>query len=351
MIRFASLAASLLAPAIAMALAPSAAVAQDAIAKFYTGKSIDMIIGAAPGGGFDIYARTIARHMPNHIPGKPSMIPKNMPGAGTNKATGFVYGVAPKDGTVIGAVFPGAIMDPLLGDKSQVQHDSTKLIYLGSANNEVAITVIRADAPAKTFQDLFTKGMLAAASQSGGSSRDFPAALNNVLGTKIRLVSGYPGTKEMTLAIERSEVEGTGGYLWSSLQTQNPDWLPAAGKMRILVQEAIKGNAELTKMGVPVAIDFAKTDEDKQVLELIYGQLVFGRPYILPPGTPEDRVTALRRAFDATFKDEAFLADAKKARLTIDPVSGEEVQALVAKIYAAPERIVERAKEAMVYKK
>jgi tripartite-type tricarboxylate transporter receptor subunit TctC len=349
--RSTAFAASLAAAALAAALAPHSASAQDAIAKFYAGKSMDMIIGAAPGGGFDIYARTIVRHMPNHIPGKPNMIPKNMPGAGTNKATGFIYGVAPKDGTVIGAVFPGAIMDPLLGDKSQVQHESTKLIYLGSANNEVAITVIRADAPAKTFQDLFTTGMISAASQSGGSSRDFPAALNNVLGTKIQLVSGYPGTKEMTLAIERLEVQGTGGYLWSSLQTQNPDWLPSAGKMRILVQEAIKGNAELNKMGVPLAMDFAKTEEDKQVLELIYGQLVFGRPYILPPGTPEDRVTALRRAFDATFKDKEFLADAAKARLTIDPVSGEEVQALVAKIYSAPERIVERAKEAMIYKK
>ena len=337
--------------AIAGLLAPSAVSAQDAVAKFYDGKSMDMIIGAAPGGGFDIYARTIARHMVNHIPGKPTMIPKNMPGAGTNKATGFIYTVAPKDGTVIGAVFPGAIMDPLVGDKSQVQHESTKLIYLGSANNEVAITVIRVDAPAQTFQDLFTKGMISAASASGGSSRDFPAALNNVLGAKIQLVSGYPGTKDMTLAIERNEVQGTGGYLWSSLKTQNPDWLPAAGKMRILVQEAIKGNAELSKMGVPVAMDFAKTDEDKQVLELIYGQLVFGRPYILPPGTPEERVTALRRAFDATFKDKAFLADAEKARLTIDPVTGEEVQALVAKLFASPERIVERAKDAMVYKK
>jgi tripartite-type tricarboxylate transporter receptor subunit TctC len=326
-------------------------MAQDNLEKFYAGKSMDLIIGASPGGGFDIYARTIAKHMPDHIPGKPNIVPKNMPGAGSNKAAGFIYSVAPKDGTVIGAVFPGSIMDPLLGDKGKVQHDSTKLIYLGSANNEVAITVIRADAPAKTFQDLFSKGMISAASASGGSSRDFPAALNNVLGAKIQLVTGYPGTKDMTLAIERGEVQGTGGYLWSSLKTQNPDWLPKEGKMRILVQEAIKGNAELTKMGVPLAMDFAKSDEDKQVLELIYGQLVFGRPYILPPGTPAGRVAMLRKAFDETVKDKGFLADAAKARLTVDSVSGEEVQALVAKIYAAPDKIVQRAKEAMVYKK
>lgn len=350
MTRFSLFAATFAAALLPMTLT-GAAQAQDALAKFYTGRSMDMIIGAAPGGGFDIYARTIAKHMPNHLPGKPNFVAKNMPGAGTNKAAGYIYSVAPKDGTVIGAIFPGAVMDPLLGDKSQVQHDSTKLIYLGSANNEVAITVARVDAPSQNFQDLFTKGLISAASASGGSSRDFPAALNNVLGTKIQLVTGYPGTKDMTLAIERNEVQGTGGYLWSSLKTQNPDWLPSAGKMRILVQEAVKGNAELTKMGVPVAIDFAKNDEDKQVLELIYGQLVFGRPYIIPPGTPDDRVAALRKAFDATMKDKDFLADADKARLTVDPVSGEEVQALVAKIFSAPDKIVERAKEAMVYKK
>ena len=351
MSRFAVLASSLAVAATALAVHPGPASAQDALAKFYAGKSIDMTIGSAPGGGFDIYARAISHHMDRYIPGKPTIIAKNLPGAGSNKAAGFVYAVAPKDGTVIGAVFPGAIMEPLLGDKTQVQHDSTKLIYLGSANNEVAITVIRADAPAQTFQDLFTKGMIAAASASGGSSRDLPSALNNVLGTKISLVSGYPGTKEMTLAIERNEVQGTGGYLWSSLQTQNPDWLPSAGKMRILVQEAIKGNAELTKMGVPVAMDFAKSDEDKQVLELIYSQLIFGRPYILPPGVPADRVAMLRKAFTDVLKDKEFLVDAEKLRLTIDPVSGEEVQALVAKVFAAPERIVQRAKEAMVYKK
>ena len=210
--------------------------------------------------------------------------------------------------------------------------------------------MIRADAPVTAFKDLFSKEMISAASTSGGSSRDFPSVLNNVLGTKINLVSGYPGTKEMSLAIERNEVQGTGGYLWSSLKTQNPDWLNPT-KIKIIVQEAVKGNAELTKMGVPLAIDFAKTPEDRQVMELVYGQLVFGRPYILPPGTPTDRVNVLRAAFMATAKDKAFLDDAAKARLEVDPVSGEEVQALVTKMFSAPENIVARAKDAMTYKK
>lgn len=333
---------------VALAVLAAPASAQDA-AQFYAGRNMDLMIGAGPGGGFDIYARLFAKHMGNHIPGKPNLVPKNLPGAGSNKTAQFIYAQAPKDGSTIGAIFPGAIVQPLLGDPKTVQHDSTKLIYLGSANNEVALTVIRADAPVKEFKDLFSKEMISAASQAGGSSRDFPSVLNNVLGTKINLVSGYPGTKEMTLAIERNEVQGTGGYLWSSLKTQNPDWLDPK-KMKILVQEAVKGNAELTKMGVPVAMDFAKTAEDKQVLELFYGQLTFGRPYILPPGTPSDRVKLLRAAFMATTKDSAFLADAAKARLEVDAVSGEEVQALVAKMFAAPENVVARAKAAILYK-
>ncbi|MFN4283761.1 MAG: hypothetical protein ACK4NA_14080 [Alphaproteobacteria bacterium] len=334
---------------VALAVLAVPAMAQDA-AQFYAGRSMDMMIGADPGGGFDIYARLFAKHMGNHIPGKPNLVPKNLPGAGSNKTAQFIYAQAPKDGSTIGAVFSGAIVQPLLGDPKTVQHDSTKFVYLGSANNEVGLTVIRADAPVKEFKDLFSKEMISAASASGGSSRDFPSVLNNVLGTKISLVMGYPGTKEMSLAIERNEVQGTGGYLWSSLKTQNPDWLDPK-KMKIVVQEAIKGNAELNKMGVPVAIDFAKNDEDRQVLELFYGQLVFGRPYILPPGTPTDRVKVLRAAFMDTTKDQAFLADAAKARLAVDAVSGEEVQALVAKMFGAPENIIARAKSAMIYKK
>jgi tripartite-type tricarboxylate transporter receptor subunit TctC len=323
--------------------------AQDA-AQFYAGRTMDMMIGADPGGGFDIYARLFSKHMGNHIAGKPTIVPKNLPGAGSNKTAQFIYAQAPKDGSVMGAVFSGAIIQPLLGDPKTVQHDSTKLVYLGSANNEVGITVVRADAPVQSFKDLFSKELISAASTAGGSSRDFPSVLNNVLGTKITLVSGYPGTKEMSLAIERGEVQGTGGYLWSSLKTQNPDWLKP-DKMKIIVQEAIKGNAELTKMGVPLAIDSAKTSEDRQVMELVYGQLVFGRPYILPPGTPAERVKLLRAAFMDTAKDKAFLEDAEKARLEVDPVSGEEVQALVNKMFSAPEAIVTRAKEAMLYKK
>lgn len=326
------------------------AQAQDAVAQFYKGKNLDMIIGAAPGGGYDIYARVIARHMDRHIPGQPTIVPKNMPGAGSNKAAAFLYTVAPKDGTAMGAVFSGAIMDPLLGDRSQVQHDPTKFIYLGSANDEVSLCAIRADSPAKTMQELMEKPVLLGASAAGGSTRDFPSALNNLIGTKFNLVSGYPGTKEITLAIERSEVQGACGYYWSSLSTQNPDWI-TGGKMILLVQEALKGHPELNKLGVPVAVDFAKNPEDRQVLELIYSQLVFGRPYLLPPGVPEARAAALRKAFAESMTDKELLADAAKSRIEISPVSAEDVQSLVTKLFATPQRIVDRAKEAQIYKK
>lgn len=318
--------------------------------QFYKGKNLDLVIGAAPGGGYDIYARVIARHIDKYIPGQPTIVPKNMPGAGSNKAAAFLYTVAAKDGTAMGAVFSGAIMDPLLGDRSQVQHDPTKFIYLGSANDEVSLCAIRADSPAKTMQELTEKPVLLGASAAGGSTRDFPSALNNLIGTKFNVVSGYPGTKEITLAIERNEVQGVCGYYWSSLSTQNPDWV-SGGKMILLVQEAMKGHTALNKLGVPVAMDFAKNAEDRQVLELIYSQLVFGRPYLLPPGVPEARAEALRKAFADALKDKDLLSDAEKSRIEISPVSAEEVQSLVAKLFSTPQRIIDRAKEAQVYKK
>jgi tripartite-type tricarboxylate transporter receptor subunit TctC len=347
-----------LAPAFALASAASFAAASlmaapasaQSIESFYKDRSVDMIIGAAPGGGYDIYARLVSRHLGKHIPGNPNTVPKNMPGAGSNKAAQFIYAVAPKDGTVMGAIFTGGIMEPLLGDAKAVQHDPTKLIYLGSANREVSLCIIRTDAPAKSFKEVLEKEVIFGASAAGGSSRDFPSALNNVLGAKINLVSGYPGTKEMGLAVERNETQGMCGYFWSSLSTQNPSWIDSKD-MRLLVQETSEGHPELNKRGVPVAVDFAKSPEDRQVLELIYAQLIFGRPYILPPGVPEDRVKALRAAFSSTLKDPALLADAQKSRVDIDAVSGEDVQALVTKLFATPKNIIQRAREAQIPKK
>ncbi|HUZ71942.1 MAG TPA: tripartite tricarboxylate transporter substrate-binding protein [Stellaceae bacterium] len=322
--------------------------AQDDVAKFYAGKNVDLYIGSTAGGGYDSYARLVARHLGAHIPGHPTIVPINMPGAGSNKLAYYIYAVAPKDGTAMGAIFPGAVMEPLIGDKP-VKHDPQKFNYVGSANNETNVCIARSDAPVKTFKDVLTHELRIASSASGGSTRDYPAVLDNVLGAKFRLVMGYPGSRQMMLALEQGEVQGMCGIAESSLAEAEPDWLPS-GKMIVLAQEALKGDPALTAKGVPLTLDFAKSDEQKQLLDVLYSQQVFGRPYVLPPGVPADRVAALRKAFMATMQDPALRADAKRVRLAIDPISGADVQALVTKVYATPKPVIKKLKQAMIYK-
>jgi len=331
---------------IALAAAEPAQ-AQDAVAQFYRGKQINLYIGSTPGGGYDAYARLLARKFGNYIPGNPAIIPQNMPGAGSNKLAGYMYSVAPKDGTAIGAIFSGAIVQPLFGDA--LPHDPSKFIYVGNANIEVFVCLARTDALVKSFKEALEKELILGSTNEGGSTRDFPAMLNNVLGTKFRLVTGYPGSNEIMLAIERSEVNGTCGVGWSSVAPQRARLLDS-GLARLIAQLASKGHRELDHMGVPLAIDFAKSDEDRKVMDLIFSQLLYGRPYVLPPGVPADRVAALRKAFVDTFRDPEIVAEASKMKLDVDALSGQEVQAEVAKAYAMPPHIIERARQALVYK-
>ena len=228
-------------------LAVTPASAQDAVADFFRGKQITIYVGSSAGGGYDTYARLISRYFGNHIPGNPTIVVENMPGAGSNKATGYVYSVAPKDGTAMAAVFPGALLDPLIGDVN-VQHDPNKLIYVGNANSDVYICFLRSDAPAKTFQDTFSHEVILGASNAGGTTRDLPAMMNNLLGTKFRVVTGYAGSKEITLAIERNEVNGACGIGWTGLPTMHPDWF-AKKLMNVIVQVDIKGHPDLNKIG------------------------------------------------------------------------------------------------------
>jgi tripartite-type tricarboxylate transporter receptor subunit TctC len=328
-----------------LAIAP--ALAQDAVADFFRGKQITIYVGSSAGGGYDTYARLISRYLGNHLAGNPTVIVENMPGAGSNKATGFIYSVAPKDGTAMAAVFPGALLDPLIGDVN-VQHDPNKLFYVGNANSDVYICFLRSDAPAKTFQDALSHEVILGASNAGGTTRDLPAMMNNLLGTKFRVVTGYAGSKEITLAIERNEVNGACGIGWTGLPTMHPDWF-AKKLMNVIVQVDIKGHPDLNKIGVPLATEFAKTDEDRQVIELIESQGVFGRPYVMPPGVPAERVAALRKAFVETLNDKALRAEGDKMQLDLDYMSGDDLQALVAKLYALPPAVVARAKAALIY--
>lgn len=327
-------------------LAAGATAAPQAMAQgadFYAGKSMTMLIGAAPGGGYDVYARTIGRHMGRFIPGSPEIVPRNMVGAGSATAAAAIYTTAPKDGTWIGAIFPGVIIGPILDPKPQSLFDPTKFIYIGSADSGTRVCITGANSKVKTFKDALEQKTIMGASAAGGSTRDYAFMLNKVANAKFEIVSGYKGTADLFLAIERGEVDGMCGLDWSSLKSQRPDWLRDR-KINILTQTALAQEPELTKLGVPMMWDFVKVDLDRKAAELVVSQQVFGRPYVLSPGTPEAQVKILRSAFMKTMADKQFLEEAAKARLDIAPSTGEAVQELVTKIFATSPEVVERAK-------
>ncbi len=318
----------------------SGAAAED----FYAGKTIKLLIGGNPGGGYDIYARTLARHLVRHLPGNPEIVPMNMPGAGSAKAASYMATIAPKDGTEIGAIFPGAVMEPLLGSKTKFSYDPSKFQFLGTLANSTRMCVTFQTSKTKTFADAQKRKTVLGASQAGGSTRDYAYMLNNLAGAKFDIVSGYKGSVDILIALERGEVEGLCGYDWSSLRTQRPNWV-RDHKINYLLQASVEPDASLTKMGVPSIWKFITDPKDRRVAELIVSQQIFGRPYFVPAGTPPDRVATLRRAFAATIKDPEFLADAKKSRIDIEPLTGERVQQVVEKLFASPRNVVERAAE------
>jgi tripartite-type tricarboxylate transporter receptor subunit TctC len=326
----------------------ASANAQESVEQFYRGKTVNIVVGSAVGGGFDGYARMVARHLGKHVPGNPVVVVQNMPGAGSNKAASFVALQAPKDGTTIGAIQPGAVVQPLVSDQA-VPHDPSKFIMLGSGSYSVYLCMLRSDAPAKSFEETFTKEVIIGTSGEGSTLREMPIMLTNVLGAKLRLVSGYAGSREVLIAIERNEVHGICGMGWSSIAMQQREWI-RNGTLKIIAQEDLKGHPEVNKMGVPLTISFAKTKEDRQVMEMMYSQSLFGRPYVLPPETPPERVTALRHAFMAALADKELLAEAERSGFDVGPMSGEDLQALVAKLYALPPEVIERAKQSLIYK-
>jgi tripartite-type tricarboxylate transporter receptor subunit TctC len=314
--------------------------AQNAVAQFYQGKTVTIVIGSTPGGGYDTYARLIARHIGKFIPGNPAVVPSNMPGAGSNVAAAAVYNTLPKDGTHVGAIYASAMLEPLLGDASRIRHDPSKFQTLGSASNEIYTCVVRNDAPIKTLGDARATETILGATAEGGSTVDFPSVLNRFFGTKFKIVRGYAGSREVLLAIERNEVQGACGLTWSVLSTQFPD-LFTDGRFRMLLQEDMAGNDELNARNIPVAGKLAADEPAQRALELFYAQNVLGRPYVMAPEVSAERVAALRSAFTQVLKDPELLADAKKMRVTINPQSGAEVQALMAKLYATPKEIVD----------
>lgn len=316
-------------------------------ADFYAGKTINFLVGGNPGGGYDVYARAIARHLPKHIPGTPQVIVRNQPGAGSGAAAASIFTTAPKDGTWIGALFPGVIIGPILDPKSRVTFDPTKFQYVASADSGTRVCITGEKSKVRSMKDAMANKTIMGASAAGGSSRDYAYMLAHTTGVKFDVVSGYKGTVDIFVAIERGELDGVCGLDWTSLKTQRPQWVRDK-TMNILVQTGLKPDAELTALGVPSAFEFVSNDGDRKAIELIVSQQIFGRPYVLAPETPPDAVAILRTAFMAVFRDKAFLEDAAKSRIDINPTSGADVQQLVTQIFATPKDVIERAKRIIV---
>ena len=321
-------------------LATTYAFAQDPAA-FYKGKTVELYIGYSAGGGYDLYARVLARHMSKHIPGNPTIVPKNMEGAGSLRLANWLYNVGPKDGSVFGTIGRGTGFDPLLEHKGS-QFDATKFSWIGSANNEVSICVAWYTTGITKFEQLLTQELTVGGTGAAADTDQFPKIANGVLGTKMKIITGYPGGNDVGLAMERGEVKGRCGWSWSSVKSTHMAWLKDK-KINILVQLALNKHPELPD--VPLIVDLAKTDEQRQVLKLIFARQVMGRPFLAPPNVPADRVAALRKAFMDTLADKDFLADADKSQLEVNPVPGVEIEKLVKELYASPPEIAKKAAE------
>jgi tripartite-type tricarboxylate transporter receptor subunit TctC len=332
--------------ALVAVLTASAASAQSP-EDFYKGKNVELYIGYSVGGGYDLYGRTVARHIGKHIPGNPTVVTKNMEGGGSLRLANWLFRVAPKDGTVFGTIGRGTGFDPILGQKG-AQFDGPKFTWIGSANNEVSVCVSWNGTSGITkFEDLLTKEMTVGGTGASADTDQFPRVVNGVLGTKMRIVSGYPGGNDVGLAMERGEVQGRCGWSWSSVKATHHAWVDEK-KMTVLLQLALEKHPDLPD--VPLVTDLAKTDEQRQILKLIFARQVMGRPFLGPPGIPADRTDALRKAFMATMADPEFRADADKAQLEITPVNGAHIQELVSEVYQTAPEIAKKAAEILTVK-
>ncbi len=316
---------------------------------FYAGKRVRLIVGSTTGGGYDAYARLMARTWEQTAPGKPGFVVQNMPGASSLKAMNYVANAAPKDGTVIGAVQNQMAFEPILriNGKDNALYDSRRLNWIGSANKEVAAVFLWHTAPVDTIDDIKTREVLVGSSGVSTSSSYNSQLMNQLLGTRFRIVYGYKGNAELSLAIERGEVHGSTGMYYSSLATSHPDWI-AGKKIKIIAQLALEKHPDMKD--VPLLLDRVSGDDRKQV-ELIFGSGLFGRPFVMPEGVPADRVRLMRESFLAALKRPDLLAEAKRSKLEIQALSGEEIEKIIGDAYAAPQAVVEKVRALLKPKK
>ena len=304
----------------------------DNVADFFRGQTITIIVGSDPGGGYDAYARPVSRHLGGLIPGQPNVVVKYMPGAASIVASNYLFASAPRDGLTIGAIQRQIPFEPMRGDQS-ARYDPFKMNWLGSVTAETSVLIVWSTAPQHGAQDLLTMPLIAASLGTGTDSEVESIAMARLLGAPIKLISGYQGTPDALLALERGEVQGVHGISSSYVRTKKADWL-RDGKIRLLLQSGLKPGPGLETL--PTIYDLVKTAEGKQVWDLILAPKVMSRPYVLPPEVPAERVTALRTAFDRLMEDPAFLADMGALQLEVIPISGAEIDSLMKRLYEAP---------------
>ena len=315
--------------------------AQDAVADFYRGKQMSIVVGFSPGGSSSLYAQALARHMGRHLPGSPNIIIQHMPGAGSLVAANHIYNAAARDGTVFGTASRTVGIEPLLGNKN-ARFDALKFNWIGTANVEYTTCIAWHTAPVKTLQDAMTKELIVGGTGADATEVVFPRAANKLAGTRFNVVLGYPGSTEMLLAMERGETQGFCGIGWTFVKLRKGDWLRDK-KINILFQITMQKHPELPE--VPSIIDHARTPEDRKVFEFLFAPQEMGRPFFAPPDVPADRVKALREAFEKTLKDPAYLAEAERMGIEVQHRGGEHIHRLLEGIYATPKDVIERAQE------
>ena len=322
---------------VAAALVGAAPASAQSAAESLAGKTVSLVIGFGPGGGYDLWGRTVARHIGKHLPGNPTVVPQNMPGAGSYVAASHIYGAAPKDGTVFAIIARDAALGPL-SNAPGARFDATKMSWLGSPTKEHNVCIANATAKVKSANDLRDNQLILGDTGPGTGTRSYPKVLNDLLGYKFKLVSGFRSSADVFLAMERGEVEGICESL-DSVNQRKPDWIPKK-TVNVLLQAGADSPAMLK--GVPNVLDLAHNDEERQTIDYLYAGQNIGRPFVAPPGLPPERLKMLRDAFNATMQDPEFAAEVKRNKFELEPEDGEQLAALIARIYATPKAIIER---------
>ena len=322
---------------------PLPAVAQG-LGEVFKNQPLRLIVGSPPGGAYDLYARAIARHMGNHLPGQPSVVVQNMPGGGGYLAANFLFNNAPKDGSTIAMFSRSVPMQPLI-DPAGVQFDPRKLEWIGNPSDEVSLVLAWHTSGIRSAQDLQAKGLTVAATGPGTDSNVFPRVVSNVLGANMKIVTGYRGAADILLAVERGEVEGAAGISWSGFWPAKKDWVES-GKVNVLIQLALKSTRPQLK-DVPLIIDLVKNDVDRRALEVIFARQTMAYPVAAPPGVSDLRLNGLREAFARTMADDVFLAETQKSGMAVNPVPPGEMKAIVERVYSSSPDIVGRVKALM----